>query len=92
LRPGSYPRAAIARWESQDGERNPRIATIPLAFSKAFSSHHTTARGEVTIEFERNRVRVRVADLEPLPNGAGYEVWLVEQVPASYNSAAISNP
>jgi mono/diheme cytochrome c family protein len=91
-RPAAEPRAEqlVAGWESEYRDQHLYTRTpISLIYSRALSTRFTQARGKAEINFETGRVTVAVKGLDPLPAGAGYEVWLVDQVPGAHNTAAV---
>lgn len=77
-------RAAYRQWRSQ-GAR-PESVVLPLAWSKALSSEHTAARGQVVIDLAKGRVSAQV---EGLPSSELLDVWFVENRPAPGHSVAI---
>src|SRR4029453_13789318 len=80
----------FARWEAEYTEQNLYTKTpIPMDFSRAFSARFTKARGQAEINFQSGQISVSVANLDPLPEGASYEFWLVDQVAGEHNSAAL---
>ena len=62
---------------------------IPLSFVRGLVSEHTTAKGEVVVDFNEGRVSVSVEGLPSLSEGAAYEVLLVDNLPGPGNSAAL---
>ena len=62
---------------------------IPLSFVRGLVAEHTTAQGEVVIDFDEGGVSVTVEGLPPLSEGARYEVLLVDNLPGPGNSAVL---
>jgi cytochrome c peroxidase len=90
--PAARERAArmFDRW-SQVYEREQHFTRtpIPLRFVRGWSPRFTEASGLVEINFQSGHLAATVERLEPLPAGAAYEIWLVDNRPGPRNTALI---